>query len=592
MLSSACVESKQSRDSGCETSSVACEENALKLGVASSDRYRTAGVSLFFLALLSIGLIFYRDYGIPWDEHHRRISGQVSANYIIKLFSPGTVTRLDSIPKLPTLAKHADGDHGALFEIPAIFLELLLSSWGLEDPSDLAELRHLLVFLVCMSGVYAVFRLAERRFADWRIALLGATFLVLTPRIFAESFYNSKDVVFMAFFAIAINTCIGFTLKPNFKTSIFHAMATAAAIDVRIMGIIIPVATLVILFLKCIRRELAWLPVLRSLSLYLIIAACMIVVFWPYLWASPWHNFITAFNNMSQFRWKKDLLYLGEMHAANNLPWHYIPVWILISTPLFYLFLFVVGVSAILVQFMKRNWRLWCGDEELQDLIFLGLFFGPIVIVVALKATLYDGWRHLYFIYPALILVALRGWLLLFKISPFSFRYVSLQYQRLSRIPFRASFPGCSHWWRNCILGATIAALTFIAVTIVTHHPLQNVYMNSLAGTNVKAKFDIDHWGLSNKQALQYIIAHDPRPLIKIWAGSDTVLKYSLFALKKADRDRLRIARDESSTEYIISNYRRNQTDYGKKDATNRLFYQIEVGGEVILTVWERIQKK
>ena len=49
-------------------------------------------------------------------------------------------------------------------------------------------------------------------FSDWRIGLLSALFLVLTPRFFAESFYNSKDIVFMAVFAVGMNTTISFVL--------------------------------------------------------------------------------------------------------------------------------------------------------------------------------------------------------------------------------------------------------------------------------------------------------------------------------------------------------------------------------------------
>jgi 4-amino-4-deoxy-L-arabinose transferase-like glycosyltransferase len=91
--------------------------------------------------------------------------------------------------------------------------------------------------LVSLGGLFAVYRLATRRFEDWRVGLLAAAFLVLTPRMFAESFYNSKDLVFMALFAIATNTMIGFVTKPRVQTALVHALATAVAIDVRIMAI-------------------------------------------------------------------------------------------------------------------------------------------------------------------------------------------------------------------------------------------------------------------------------------------------------------------------------------------------------------------
>ena len=46
--------------------------------------------------------------------------------------------------------------------------------------------RHLLTFLVALAGIYAVQKMADRRFSDWRIGLLAALFLILTPRLFAN----------------------------------------------------------------------------------------------------------------------------------------------------------------------------------------------------------------------------------------------------------------------------------------------------------------------------------------------------------------------------------------------------------------------
>ena len=43
------------------------------------------------------------------------------------------------------------------------------------------------------------------------------------------------------------------------------------------------------------------------------------------------------------------------------------------------------------------------------DFVFLALSVGPILIVVLLDSVLYDGWRQIYFVYPALVLTAMRG---------------------------------------------------------------------------------------------------------------------------------------------------------------------------------------
>ena len=51
---------------------------------------------------------------------------------------------------------------------------------------------------------------------------------------------------------------------------------------------------------------------------------------------------------------------------------------------------------------MERN-------KELQDLLHLFIFFIPIFSIIILHSTLYDGWRHLYFIYPSFLMVSLSG---------------------------------------------------------------------------------------------------------------------------------------------------------------------------------------
>jgi 4-amino-4-deoxy-L-arabinose transferase-like glycosyltransferase len=154
---------------------------------------------------------------------------------------------------VPSLAEYRDRDYGVAFEAPAFALEHI---FRLRDSRDIYMFRHLLTFLVYFGGVCAVFRLAQRRFLDWRTGLLSALFLILTPRFFAESFYNSKDIVFMAVFAAAMNTTISFVLQPRVKTALIHALATAVAIDVRIMALLLVAVSVMFLSIRVMRREL------------------------------------------------------------------------------------------------------------------------------------------------------------------------------------------------------------------------------------------------------------------------------------------------------------------------------------------------
>ena len=47
--------------------------------------------------------------------------------------------------------------------------------------------------------------------------------------------------------------------------------------------------------------------------------------------------------------------------------------------------------------------KLWINSIQKKDFFMLFFFLAPIVTVILLNSTLYGGWRHLYFVYPAFI---------------------------------------------------------------------------------------------------------------------------------------------------------------------------------------------
>lgn len=307
----------------------------------------------------------------------------------------------------PPLSAWPPREYGVFFEAPACLLERLLH---LEDAGQRYRLRHLLTFLVCFGGVVAVYRLARQRFSDWRVGLLSAAWLVLSPRLFADSFYNSKDAVFMALFAVGMHTGVRLLVRPTAGRALWHAVACAAAIDLRIMAFVLPAATLGLLGLRTATGKISVGAVGRVLAIYLALLAVLVMAWWPYLWAAPWQNLKLAFQHLSVYNWGNTVLYQGTAVPANQLPWHYAPVWIGITTPLLYLGALLVGLAAIASTAFRQKLAFLADDNNLQDLLFAALLLLPLLAVIGLHSVLYDGWRHLYFVYPALLLLALGGW--------------------------------------------------------------------------------------------------------------------------------------------------------------------------------------
>ena len=132
-------------------------------------------VGLFFSALVLLGLALHRDYGISWDEPDSRTLGIVNAMYLGKLFSIQAIENSEEFSqyrKFP-LETYKDRDYGVVFELPAVLFERILK---LRDEQQNYFFRHLLTYLVCVSGMYALYCLARRRFDDWRVGLLAVSF--------------------------------------------------------------------------------------------------------------------------------------------------------------------------------------------------------------------------------------------------------------------------------------------------------------------------------------------------------------------------------------------------------------------------------
>jgi hypothetical protein len=523
-------------------------------------RIKYASIGLFFFSLLLLGLARYRDYGISSDEPAQWLTGAVTLKYVDEMFHV-PASMVDWKRSFPPLATYPDRDYGVAFEAPAFALELL---FPLKDFREVFMFRHLLTFLVSFGGVCAIYRLANRRFSSWQIGLLSASFFVLTPRFFAESFYNCKDIVFMALFAIAMDTTITFVLNPNTKTALLHALATAVAIDVRIMALALVAVSSMFLGTRLIRRDRELAKTCLLWALYIILTSIFVVIMWPYLWSRPLGHFVQAFKNMAHFRWQGDVRYMGEFIPASALPWHYTFTWISITTPLLYLALVAIGVYVICRQMLAHGIKLWEDDKQLQDVIFVVLFFGPILATILFHSVLYDGWRQQYFVYPAFLLLATRGWMALW------------------------STERSGHGYKISLIIVTAISAVFTATWMWRAHPLENVYFNMLAGKNVKARYEMDYWGLGNRRALEYILAHDNSPVVDVRADSATPLGVSVIMLKPNDGLRVRLADDKRTASYVLTNYRGvKDTDSSKYEREYDLFYEIRMNDEVVLSVFK-----
>jgi len=525
-------------------------------------------VILIYLVFILIGIMTYQDFGISVDEWDLRLIGFVNLKYIMDIFFQGSSENLDKILLIPNISDYSSNTHGVIIALPMAFIEYF---FNITESQKYYFFRHFFNYLIFLISNFYFFLLVKNRFNNWIYGMLGALFLFLSPRIFAESFYNQKDILFLSLLIINLYYAILFLKSPSFGNSILFALTSAFSIDIRIMGVIIPSVIISMVYLKYLRNKN--FKILKGALTYLMLLPLLIILFWPYLWENPLVNFLQTFKILSSYTSVGYNYYLGNYYDSSHLPWHYILVWISITTPIFYLFLFIFGFTEFTLKIKNfirgdkyKQANFWSKENELQDLIYYILLVAPIFIVIVLDSTLYNGWRHLYFIYPCFLIFSLKG-----------LYFIDLKYFQKK------------NFYLNFIV---VLFLFHISYTMIKDHPHQNVYFNFFAGKNIETKFDLDYWGLSNKQALEFILKNDNRKSLKIGSAGPISLENSKQIFTSLEKNRMVISKN-SEADYIINNYINWYGKYKKKrheiPKNFKIYKEIFVSGTRISTIYKKI---
>ncbi|MCH8319210.1 MAG: hypothetical protein IIA88_12080 [Bacteroidetes bacterium] len=135
-------------------------------------------------------------------------------------------------------------------------------------------------------------------------------------------------------------------------------------------------------------------------------------------------------------------------------------------------------------------------------------------------------------------------------------------------------------------LAINVVPLIFIACFMIISHPYQHLYFNRLAGPDlkhVKNNFELDYWGLSYREGLEYILANNKREYIKIEAANFPGIGNKLI-LPSQDRKRIIYVNSENNPDYFISNYRFHPEAYtGFGDE----YFSVKLEGANILVVYK-----
>jgi hypothetical protein len=170
----------------------------------------------------------------------------------------------------------------------------------------------------------------------------------------------------------------------------------------------------------------------------------------------------------------------------------------------------------------------------------------------------------MYYIYPALLLIAIKGIVYIFDLLKHKNKGFLL---------------------RTILIVLIILGLLYPSYFMVRYHPYQNLYFNMLAGRNmkeVKENFEIDYWGLTFREGLEYILENDDREVIKISYG-DAPGRRNSRIIKPADRGRIDYVNHPGYADYFIANYKYHRTEYLYEEE----FYSISIGNAKVLVIYK-----
>jgi 4-amino-4-deoxy-L-arabinose transferase-like glycosyltransferase len=495
---------------------------------------------------LVLGCVAFGDYGIAWDEPLQRDIGQQSFNYLFK----GDTT----------LNKFKDRDYGVAVELPLLFLEQTYLS---HDTRDIYRMRHFAIHLFFLLSAFAFYLLIWILYRNKPLAVCGYLMLLLSPRIYAQSFFNSKDIPFMCMFILCFLVCAIAFRDKKLRHFVLFGILSGLLINIRIMGIVIPAMVTTLVLTDMIRGSYRGKMLIRYF-VYLVLTIAVVVLSWPWLWEDPAGRFRIAFSNMSKFRWDNNILMNGTFVKASAVDWKYLPQWFGLTTPVIYLLLGITGFIFLVFRFFRKPLDFIGQTNARNQLIYLACFVGPILAVIILHSVLYDGWRQMYFIYPAFLLLAIYG---------------------LSSI-LKTRFPS-GDLPKVIILILLIASFAGTGFTMIKSHPFEDVYFNILLSKKdqyLRKTFELDYWGTSYKQALEDIVARDKSPVLKIKVAN-LPGEYNSYILKPEDRKRIRYVETDDQADYFITDYRWHPWDYPYPK--EKKIFSITIQNSEICSAWK-----
>ena len=465
----------------------------------------SAIVALAVFAVVGVSVL--DDYGVGYDEEAQRVMGIASLDYVLG--------------DEDALIDENDHDkfYGVALEVPLVVVERLLR---LEDSRAIHLSRRLIAHLFFLAGGFFAWLLAYRLFGSRLVALLAMLLFLLHPRIYAHTFFNTKDPPFMAMFMISLYLTHRAFRRDSVWAFALCGVGVGLLVNFRIMGAMLFPAVLGMLALDAlyavkrgagegVKHIFINTCVFSAMSIAALYAA------WPLLWRDP-SQALDALRTLSIHPVHIETLFRGEIIRYPDIPWDFIPTWILMTTPLVALALAALGIGCV-ARLCAADWRGALANSTARfGLLAAACLILPVAATIALNANLYQDWRHFYFIYAPLCVLAAFGlrWL------------AAIPKPRLRTAAFALAALG----------------LAAAAAQMVRLHPYQQEYFNALVDKNGAAdRWAMDYWHVSYREALETLLKMQPVGIIILSSELSSPFRFGNLIIPEDDRRRFVLSR-------------------------------------------------
>ena len=320
-----------------------------------------------------------------------------------------------------------------------------------------------------------------------RAGIITLIIMLVSPRFVGDSMMNPKDIPFAAGYIMAIYNMVAVLDRmpnPRRWNLVGLGVGLGIALGIRAGGLLSFGMFGMFAGLHFLLKNggLKAFSNTQNLKKYAFVTLGVAIagyafamLFWPYALQAPLKNPFVALSKFSELEVKIRVLFEGVNMMSDKTPWNYALKWIAYTIPLSALIGFI-GALALLPRMLRRMNPLW---------VFLAFFAAifPVFYVVYKNSVIHDGWRHLTFAYPPLVVCAALFW------------------NELLRI-----FDG-KKYAQWAVYGALGLLSADAAAFILMNSKMPYVYFNPVVGGTAGAygKFETDYWGISTRQGLEWL---------------------------------------------------------------------------------------